>query len=69
MVVFPNVPNTPDRDLVGYISALHKVLGNLFNSRPPVTEPRNAILLVSPSGAVYTVTVTDAGILNTELIG
>lgn len=62
----PNPPATiADRGVLDYLQLLVKTL------TPVVSEDRNApkqsVLLASPNGSVYSVTVTDAGALQTTL--
>ena len=58
--------NLADKSMFSYLTLLVKAL------TPVVAEDRNApkasVLLVSPNGSVYSVEVTDAGVLQTTLV-
>lgn len=51
-----------------YASLLDRALKTEFSTRPPSTMPQDKILLLSPSGKVYSVQVDDAGALYTTLV-
>lgn len=48
-----------------YLQRLIRQLTGLFEDRPDKNTPRDSVLLVSPSGSVYSVKVSDAGVLST----
>lgn len=62
----PNPPPLADQTLFTYLTTLVKNITQ--QSPPPGNTPKESILLVSPNRSVYSVEVTDAGVLQTTLI-
>lgn len=50
--------------LYDYLSRLVRALHNEFGKRPVRNTAVGSVELVSPNGSVYTVAVTDAGVLS-----
>lgn len=61
--VIPNPPASLEPTTRGYLSVLVKSLLQILSTRLDVRSPVSSVLLASPNGSVYTVTVTDAGVL------
>lgn len=56
-----------DEATKSYLLRLVKQLSGAFDSRPAQNTGTGELLLVSPNGSVYSVKVTDAGVLQTTL--
>lgn len=70
----PSPPDVPTKDvrgipdvsnIVNYLKASHRELGNELRNRTPDNQVRSLLLLMSPNGTVYQVTVSDTGVLTT----
>lgn len=61
-------PGNLDAQTRNYLMLLIKQLTGALLARPPKEQPQGSILLASPNGSVYTVTVTDAGVLTATLV-
>lgn len=62
----PNPPPLPDQTLFRFLQSLVRNITE--QSPPPENTPKGSILLVSPNRSVYSVTVSDEGVLQTTLI-
>jgi hypothetical protein len=64
------VPGTNVNDLgvKTYLTQLVRALNSGLSKMVTTESPVGSVLLVSPNGSVYTVKVTDAGVLETELV-
>jgi hypothetical protein len=68
-LVIPRVPTsglTPE--VRAYLEQLNIFLTRELNARVPDLTGKDAVLLVSPDGSVYNVTVSDLGVLTTTLV-
>ena len=64
----PASPQFKEAGLTDHLNRLSVSLQREFTERPTKTTPVSSVLLMSPSGKVYTVTVDDTGALvTTEL--
>lgn len=59
-------PEFEDRAVTAHFNKLAVDLTRELQARPSVTEARDNVMLMSPSGKVFKVTVDDAGALITE---
>jgi|GEM_PF-6884289 len=53
--------------VLDYLNILIKYLRKELDARPPQNTAVSSVLLASPNGSVYTVQVTDAGVLEAVL--
>lgn len=60
-----NPPKTPatDKDVLGYLRTFSAWAAKEFRDRMPLSEGVHELLLVSPDGSVFSVTVGDDGSL------
>jgi predicted component of type VI protein secretion system len=61
-------PGNLDPVTRNYLMLLVKQVTGALLSRAPREQPQPSVLLASPDGSVYTVTVTNAGVLTTTLV-
>lgn len=61
-------PGDLDPKTRNYLMLLVKQVTGALLSRPAKEQPQGSVLLASPDGSVYTVTVTNAGVLTTTLV-
>jgi hypothetical protein len=62
------VPAPPDRYELDYFNRTFSSIETAINARIPKIEATDSVLLLSPSGSVYKVTVSDAGVLTTTAV-
>ncbi len=63
------LPSAPDRYDPGYISRALSTITQAFLQVVPRQEAVSSVLLQSPGGKVYSVTVDDSGTLSTTEVG
>ncbi|QIG66098.1 hypothetical protein PQB35_gp42 [Ochrobactrum phage vB_OspP_OH] len=63
----PRLPTEP-QGLLEWCRYFSEYVFREFGKRPASGTPQDSVLLVSPTGAVYSVKVTDAGALVTEKV-
>jgi hypothetical protein len=64
-----DVPNNiEDKVVAGHLRQLRETLVRELSARPPFTQPQPDLLLMSPNGTVYRLTVNDAGFLATTAL-
>lgn len=63
-----NLPQPPAGGLGTYLARLNQTLIRAFLDVVTVSEPARQIMLVSPNGTKYAVTVSDAGTLITTAV-
>lgn len=65
----PTMPTLPrsENDLPAWIRDFSELMADELFKRPPSGTAVASVLLVSPSGIVYTVSVQDDGTLNTKV--
>lgn len=68
--VQPQPPRAPtdEKQVVSYLGLLVKYINAEFIRRPPNATLTGSLQLASPNGSVYTVAVSDAGVLETTLV-
>jgi hypothetical protein len=64
----PDIPIEVEPKLYAYLARLNAWAFESFKGKIPVKEATHAVLLMSPGGKVYSITVTDAGALTTTLV-
>lgn len=64
----PFPPGTLENSVRAYLSLLVQQLTRALEEKQPRNTAQPSVLLASPNGSVYTVTVTDAGVLTTTLV-
>lgn len=64
----PVPPNSLEVGIRAYTMNLVKALNIVLQNKQSVNTAQPSVLLASPNGSVYTVTVTDAGVLQTALV-
>lgn len=64
----PTPDTVTDAATKGYLLRLVKYLTDQFSTQPAVNTAAASVILASPNGSVYSVKVTDAGVLETELM-
>lgn len=52
---------------INYLRELNAALQREFERRPPVETPYHELLLISPGGNVFAITVSDQGVLQTTV--
>jgi hypothetical protein len=65
----PPIPVIQDPNVTEYIRQLSMALNKEFAARPTKDQAVHSVLLLSPGGKVYSVTVADDGTLSTALVG
>ena len=63
-ILLPPPPKVDARNpdtLVKWAQDIYSVLSREFEARTPDTQTRNSLLLTSPSGYVWEITVSDVG--------
>lgn len=63
------IPTDVTPSLRATFQQLATALTSEFNRRPPRGVPVDSLLLASPDGTVYTVTVANDGTLTTTVVG
>lgn len=63
MTNLPFIPGSIEQPLRAYLTNLANAITREFNRRPTPESPVSSVLLASPDGSVYSVAVTDAGVL------
>jgi hypothetical protein len=64
----PTPPPGIDQPTSGYLYELVNVLTKAFAEKQSRNTAQPSVLLASPNGSVYTVTVTDAGVITSTLV-
>lgn len=64
----PSPDNVTEPSTKAYLSGLVKFLTNQFSAQPGVNTAADSVILASPNGSVYSVKVTDAGVLDVTLM-
>jgi predicted ATPase len=68
MMMLPPIPSTlNEATMAQYLRSLSLALNQTMNDVSLKSRAQPSVLLVSPAGKVYTVRVTDLGVLETEL--
>lgn len=65
----PMIPQLKDFDLAAYLRLLSMAIIKEFDARPTKDQAVHSVLLVSPGGKAYSVTVADDGTLSTTQVG
>lgn len=64
----PAIPTDVKASMQRFLRDLSQVLDSEFKQRVPNTQGQAELLLVSPTGKVYSVRVDDAGAISTTLM-
>lgn len=65
---FPNIPQDIKDSMKQFLRDLSQQLDSEFKQRVPNTTGTSEVLLVSPSRKVYSVRVSDAGVISATLV-
>lgn len=64
----PEIPRTIDGKLQEYLQNFSRAVQNLDTASIKKDQAAGSVLLVSPDGSVYSLTVDNAGTLSTTLV-